>query len=156
MKLYFVEFTFISTFMFILYFCVTYVLCVLCMSSWVSIKMSHVYLKGLLIQIKFVAFSSQIFFQSFFVESKFLIFCIVTQIGASFDHFPYFSYLTEYRVRFVLFQMKENMHPMPGGFFFIQSSFQHTVLWVGPPCAFVFSLNCPPFKFVLLLYLSSL
>ena len=119
MKLYFVEFSFVSTFVFILYFCVTYVLCVLCMSSWVSIKMSHVYLKGLLIQIKFVAFSSQIFFQSFFVESKFLIFCIVTQIGASFDHFPYFSDLTEYRVRFVLVS-NERKHASHAGRNFFQ------------------------------------
>ena len=92
-----------------MYLCVLYVLY---MSSWVSIKMSHVYVKGFLIQSKFVASSSQIFFQSFFVESKFLKCCIVTQIGASFDHFPYFSDLTEYRFCFVLvsYEIKHVSH----------------------------------------------
>ena len=95
--------------MYIMYLCVLYVLY---MSLWVSIKMSHVSVKGFLIQSKFEAYSSQIFFQSFFVESKFLKFCIVTQIGASFDHFPYFSDLTEYRFCFVLvsYEIKHVSH----------------------------------------------
>ena len=57
----YVKYTFISTFMFILYFCVPYVLYVLYvlyMSLWVSIKMSHVSVKGFLIQSKFEAYSS--------------------------------------------------------------------------------------------------
>ena len=105
----YVKYNFISTFMYIMYLCVLYVLY---MSSWVSIKMSHVYICLFLIQSKFEAYSSQIFFQSFFVESKFLKFCIVTQIGASFDHFPYFSDLTEYRFRFVLvsYEIKHVSH----------------------------------------------
>ena len=61
---------------------------------------------------QFVASISKIFFQPFFVESKFPIFYIVTQIIAGFDHFPYFSDLTEYRFRFILvsYEIKHVSH----------------------------------------------
>ena len=116
--------------------------------AWIIANFANFYMNivsKIFSQIFFVKFWSRIFLN--------FVFCIVTQIGASFDHFPYFSDFVEYRISFILVSY-EIKHVSHGGrnFCHLELLLAHCVGRAGSeslychPGAHLASLDFPDFQ----------